>query len=209
MPHRSEPRFLVLHAVRVGVVREAPALAAAFGMEEAEVETELKGLAEDGLVTHRERPMPGWTPTPAGRTEHRRLAAEELEASGAGAVVDGTYRRFLVLNPELLEVCTAWQLRPEGEAQVLNDHSDASYDAEVVERLAAIDAGVQPLIEELAGQLERYQGYAPRLVGAVEKVRAKQHEWVTKPMIDSYHTVWMELHEDLMATLGIQRGEGT
>jgi hypothetical protein len=24
--------------------------------------------------------------------------------------------------------------------------------------------------------------------------------------VDSCHTVWMELHEDLMATLGIQRG---
>ena len=24
-------------------------------------------------------------------------------------------------------------------------------------------------------------------------------------MIDSYHTVWFELHEDLLATLGIER----
>jgi hypothetical protein len=25
-------------------------------------------------------------------------------------------------------------------------------------------------------------------------------------MIDSYHSVWFELHEDLLATLGIERG---
>ena len=30
-------------------------------------------------------------------------------------------------------------------------------------------------------------------------------EWFTKPVIDSYHTVWFELHEDLLATLGIER----
>jgi hypothetical protein len=26
-------------------------------------------------------------------------------------------------------------------------------------------------------------------------------------MIDSYHTVWFELHEDLLATLGRQRSQ--
>jgi hypothetical protein len=25
-------------------------------------------------------------------------------------------------------------------------------------------------------------------------------------MIPSYHTIWFELHEDLLATLGIERG---
>ena len=30
--------------------------------------------------------------------------------------------------------------------------------------------------------------------------------WVTRPRVDSCHTVWMELHEDLLATLGIDRG---
>jgi hypothetical protein len=32
-----------------------------------------------------------------------------------------------------------------------------------------------------------------------------QPEWFTKPVIDSYHTVWFELHEDLLCTLGIER----
>ena len=207
MAHRSEPRFLVLHAVRVRGLGEAAALAGAFGMDDAEVESELKGLAEDDLVIHREKPLPGWTCTPAGRTEHGRLVGVDLEASGARAAVDAAYRRFFGLNPELLAVCTAWQLRPEGDGQVPNDHSDAEYDAEVVGRLATVDAGVQPLVDELAGHLLRYEGYAPRLAAALARVRAGEHEWVTRPLIDSYHTVWMELHEDLMATLGIERGE--
>ena len=33
--------------------------------------------------------------------------------------------------------------------------------------------------------------------------------WVTRPRVDSCHTVWMELHEDLLATLGIDRGDET
>jgi hypothetical protein len=29
---------------------------------------------------------------------------------------------------------------------------------------------------------------------------------VDSPLIDSFHTVWFELHEHLLATLGIERG---
>ena len=31
-------------------------------------------------------------------------------------------------------------------------------------------------------------------------------DWFTKPMLPSYHTVWFEMHEDLLSTLGIERG---
>ena len=31
------------------------------------------------------------------------------------------------------------------------------------------------------------------------------HEWLTSPRIDSYHTVWMQLHEDLLLALGKNR----
>ena len=40
---------------------------------------------------------------------------------------------------------------------------------------------------------------------ALGKVQGGDHDWFTKPMIASYHTVWFELHEDLLATLGIER----
>jgi len=37
-------------------------------------------------------------------------------------------------------------------------------------------------------------------------VQGGDGEWFTKPTVDSYHTVWFELHENLLATLGIERG---
>ena len=37
-------------------------------------------------------------------------------------------------------------------------------------------------------------------------MRRGETDWLTKPIIDSYHTVWFELHEDLLATLGLERG---
>ena len=209
MAHRSEPRFLVLHGLRVKGFAGTADAAALAGLDGEAAEQLLRGLADEGLVRWKEGPLPPWSLTPDGRAEHQRSVSEELEAAGAKAVVDGAYQRFLVLNREVLEVCTAWQLRTDGGTQVPNDHSDAKHDRAVLERLEAVDGAAQQLIDELTGSLERFSAYGPRLRTALQRVQAGDGDWITKPTVDSYHTVWMELHEDLMATLGIQRGEGT
>ncbi|MBV8161068.1 MAG: hypothetical protein JO265_09110 [Acidimicrobiia bacterium] len=57
----------------------------------------------------------------------------------------------------------------------------------------------------LGSVLDRFGPYGQRLAAAVERVEAGDHDWFTKPLIDSYHTVWFELHEDLLSTLGKER----
>ncbi len=132
--------------------------------------------------------------------------ADELDASGHRALVQGCYDRFLGLNGQMLAVCTRWQVKDQ-DAQELNDHTDADYDAAVMAELAELDAGVQPICAELAAALPRFANYAPRFDLALDKLRAGELEWFTKPVMESYHTVWFELHEDLLATLGINRAD--
>jgi hypothetical protein len=63
---------------------------------------------------------------------------------------------------------------------------------------------------ELGDALERFGDYGKRFDLALGKVKNGERDWFAKPMIDSYHTIWFELHEDLLATLGIERSkEGT
>ena len=69
------------------------------------------------------------------------------------------------------------------------------------------DGVVQPICAELAGRLARFDGYGRRFSESLGRVVAGEVEWFTRPMIDSYHTVWFELHEDLLATLGIERAK--
>ena len=199
-------RLLVLHGVRLKGFAEAAAVAALWCLDDAAVDAELKGLADDELVQRREGRVSGWTLTPAGRAAHADLVAAELEAAGARPAVDGAYRRFLRLNPELLGACTAWQLRPTGSGQVVNDHTDRAYDAGVVHRLATVHDGCQPVLTDLAAALDRFGRYPERLANAVRRVQLGESEWFTKPLLDSYHTIWFELHEDLLSTLGLQRG---
>jgi hypothetical protein len=138
--------------------------------------------------------------------EHAHLLAAELDGAHARGGVDAAYRQFLLLNTRLLEVCTEWQLRDVDGVSTVNDHSDHAYDAAVIEQLADLHDEVEPICNDLAAALDRFAAYGPRLEHALQRVRSGDSDWFTKPMIPSYHTVWFEMHEDLLTTLGIERG---
>ena len=54
--------------------------------------------------------------------------------------------------------------------------------------------------------MPHFAPYRERLRSARRRVVDGEHDWFTSPRVDSYHTVWMELHEDLLAALGWERG---
>lgn len=149
--------------------------------------------------------LSGWSITSTGRERGEELLAEELDARGVRAGVVAHYEAFLVCNPELLAICTDWQVRSDAIAMELNDHRDDPYDAAVLERLTALHVRACSLLVGLEELLPRFEPYRRRLGTALDRARSGGVDWVTKPMIDSYHTVWFELHEDLLATLGRQR----
>jgi hypothetical protein len=201
--HPSDPRFLVLHGLRLKGFGEPDAVGAAVGLDAASVEGIVPALRDEGLVLRRDGRLSGWALTKEGRVEQQALATKELADLGVEAEVRAGYERFLGLNGDLLAVCTDWQVRGGG----INDHADAAYDGAVIGRLAAIEAGVQPILADLTAALDRFGGYGPRLAGAVAKVQGGDTEFFTKPIIDSFHTVWFELHEDLLTSLGLERSQ--
>jgi hypothetical protein len=206
MAHVSEPEFLVLHGLRLKGFAAPAVLAGLVELPDDDVEGELAKLQTGGLVQYREGRITGWSLTRAGRAHHAERCGDELASVGCRDVIDGSYRQFLEVNEPFLAVCTDWQLRGAADgAQVINDHGDANYDAAVVGRLRAIHTAVEPICADLTGALGRYAPYGPRLGEALGKIEAGQQEWFTGALIESYHTVWFELHEDLLATLGIPR----
>ncbi len=138
--------------------------------------------------------------SPAGR-----VAADAEFRAGADEhpVVANAYEHFLPRNVELIQVCHDWQVRP---GNVANDHADTTYDWGVIDRLAAIDDRAGPVVRRLGRDIAAFDGYRPRLRAARTQVEEGERDWFTSPRIDSYHTVWMELHEHLLVALGIERG---
>ena len=209
MSQPSDLRLLVLHGLRLKGVAHADVLAETVDLAVADVEGRMADLEAEGLVAPRSGALAGWSLTPAGRAEHARLVVAEVDATRTRATVARAYEAFRALNAGVLEACSRWQVRDIGGRPVLNDHGDPSYDARVVAHLARLQQRADPLCDDLAGALARYQTYGPRLRHAVDRVEAGDGDWFTKPMLPSYHTVWFELHADLLATLGLDRSVET
>jgi hypothetical protein len=146
--------------------------------------------------------------TPAGRALHEQVLAAQLDAA-ARAAVDGCYQRFLPLNADVLQLCTDWQIRVDGPSPLPNDHRDAAYDAAVVDRLRTVFAAARPLVDDLAAAVPRYALYGEGLAHAVEQIDGGDTDFLTNPRVRCFHTVWFELHEDLLATLGLDRATET
>lgn len=189
--------------LRTKGMAEADAVAHAAGLSEDQAAGVLHELGERGWARYRDgNRAKGWMLLGEGRAEAERLAAVEMEDSGQRLVVSELYEAFKVLDPELKQVCTDFQMRGD---QTLNDHTDPDYDAAVIARLAEINRRVQPIMASLTEALGRFGHYGPRLDFALSQVVGGDINWFTKPSLDSYHEVWFELHEDLLVTLGIDR----
>ena len=139
--------------------------------------------------------------TPQGReaadARGRLRAGSDDEAAARLA-----YDTFLPLNATLLQLATDWQVRP---GNVPNDHADRGYDWEVITRLEALDDQVGPVVRRLGRAVPRFGRYRERLRAARVRVTEGDDEWFASPKCDSYHAVWMRLHEDLLLALGIER----
>ncbi|HEX5365579.1 MAG TPA: hypothetical protein VFW63_02800 [Acidimicrobiales bacterium] len=203
----SDAHLLVLLGLRLKGAAGAATLAEHSGQPVGDVVAQLADLAERGLAVERLAAPVGWTLTPAGRATVDRAVAAEVDTAGARPAVADAYRRFVPLNATALETCSRWQVRDVGGRPVRNDHGDRRYDTRVIGDLAHLQRRADPLLDDLAAALPRYRGYGPRLRRAVRMVESGERDWFTGPSLPSYHTVWFELHEDLLATLGLDRSQ--
>ena len=117
------------------------------------------------------------------------------------------YQRFEVINRDLKQLITDWQTMELGGKRVANDHSNKSYDERVIARLGDLHERFEPILNKLCSGEPRLKVYRNKLGVALEKTEDGNTAWVSDAKLDSYHTVWFELHEDLLRILGHEREE--
>lgn len=170
------------------------------GMHRGAASTAQQALVDAGLAMAK---GPLLMPTPAGTA-----AVQDLVRLPAGGdeetVLRPLFERFLPVNHELREICSAWQLRPDGSP---NDHSDAVYDASVRDRLDEVDDAIGRILRRMAEVQPRLGHYRGDFTAALERFDDGDHSALTSPLWHSYHTVWMHLHQELLLLLGISRAE--
>lgn len=200
MSHPSTASFTTFHALRIKGFATVETLTDMVQLDEATVQGHLDQFAAAGQAQFREaRSL--WQLNPDGRAAHAVQMAADLEGLDVAAALGDAYHRFLVSNGEFKELCSSWQIR-DGDP---NDHADADYDAEVVAHLGALHDRAVPIIVELGDVLDRLSPYSVRLAASLARLRDGETNMFTGVMCGSYHDVWMELHEDLILTQGIDR----
>lgn len=170
------------------------------GMSRGEASAEQLSLAEAGLILIK---GPIMMATPAGTAMVSEILCLPADAPERERIM-ATFHRFLPVNRALRDLCTAWQVRPDGS---VNDHTDPNYDAEIRDRLDDIDGSIAPLLKRFAEDVPSLSGYRARLTESLVNLDEGDNAWLASPLMDSYHTVWMHLHQELLLTIGMSRQE--
>ncbi|GAB2680791.1 pyruvate, phosphate dikinase [Nocardia goodfellowii] len=176
------------------------AVAASLGLPEYETSCRCADFIDHGWCANTPA---GLRLTTAGREHVAALLDQERRHVDPDAMT-AIYEEFCGFNGELKDVITAWQMKDPGTP---NDHADSAYDAAVLSRLLGLHERVTPLVRWLGSIAPRLRPYPARFDRAVAKIEAGDHVWVARPIIDSYHTVWFELHEDLIGLCGLTRAD--
>ena len=183
--------FEVMHAVGVRGIAEADDLANGIGADVEAVTEGLEALAAAGFAARRDGRLRGWYLTESGKRHHATQAASRPEAADARMTTG--YEEFLTLNQPFKEVCTRWQLEDRP--------------ASCISELADLHGRVVDVLRSLAASSSRFGTYRDRFDAALARLVNGDEGAFTKPLTGSYHDIWMELHQDLLLTLGRPRSE--
>lgn len=191
--------MLVLHTLRILGSASADRAAAIFGLDPEWVAEHLLDSEAVGLV--RRTRWDGselWSLTERGKAANESSLKSECAAAGAVSLVEWALETFESVNGRFTAACTAWQLdeRPPG----------AGVPASLLQELSYCGARLAEVTSQLSTRLARFGVHQRRYDLALDQVRAGHSSWIDSPALPSLHLVWMGVHEDLLATLGRNRG---
>jgi pyruvate,orthophosphate dikinase len=191
----------LLMCLRIKGFGKAEAIGEAMGTSAEEVQGLLADLVARQLA---EETRVGYRLSPSGRTEADKAFGLERAGLDQGIFAQ-RYEEFSPINDAFKQLVTRWQMRAVGDRQVRNDHADAAYDKSVLEGFDPIHRDISDLIGTIATSASRIGGYKQRLDLALGKIRSGDVSYIAAPDRDSYHTVWFELHQDLIGLAGTTR----
>ncbi len=201
----SLDRETMLAAIAIKGFATTDALVEALSASQEQVGAAVGDLESDGLV----EPAAGALRlSDAGKSAWAALIARDRHGLGAGRG-DVLVDEFVTLDRRVKDIVTAWQMREIDGMQTLNDHADAAYDRDVLARLTALQADADAWLVPIAPTISRFATYRARLARAARQATDGDPRYVASPRVDSYHSIWFELHEDLILLAGRTRAEET
>ncbi|GAC1377197.1 MAG: hypothetical protein NVS2B12_30570 [Ktedonobacteraceae bacterium] len=193
----------LLVSLKIKGYAKPDALSSALCLSKQDIELLLVRLTDERLI---EQAKPGFKLTAEGQKAVQGIMTDERNRIKA-SVVQRLYERFDDINKRFKVLVVAWQMRSSDGRSVLNDHSDAAYDQALLTELDSINAEIALLVNELIPGIPRFVCYIARFQEALRRLHNGELRYMAAPLIDSYHTVWFELHEDLIFLANTTRAQ--
>jgi hypothetical protein len=194
----------LLHAVAIKKHADAAILVSSTGINEKAVSALLEHATASGRVATAQGKV---MLTPAGQMILQGQYGHHYAALRKEPNCKNAYENFEILNIQLKQIITDWQTVSVAGQNLVNDHGDTDYDQKVIGRMADTHERLEQPLAILSAQVRRLDIYWKRLCSALDKVEDGALEWVSDVRIDSYHTVWFEMHEDLLRIFDRERVE--
>lgn len=195
---------LVLHGLAIKKHADAAAVAKLIGLSVERVSAALADAVKRGRVAESQG---RYLLAPMARMALDGEYSKYYDGLRRDADFLAAYEGFEKINVDLKQLITDWQTLEVAGQRVPNDHSNKAHDERVIDRLGKLHERADKLFAKLAGGLPRLQIYRDHLLAALEKAEDGAIEWVSDARVDSYHTVWFELHEELLRLMGRVRVE--
>ena len=195
---------LVMHGLAIKKHATPEAVAGIVGLDVENVRAALGKLVEAKRVVEARGK---YLLAPAARMALDADYSQVYEDARANPDFAAGYDAFERLNGSLKQLITEWQTIDVRGQAVPNDHSDKGYDDKIIDRLGDLHEHAETALGRLAQALPRFSIYRDKLSAALEKAEDGATEWVSNAKIESYHTLWFELHEDLLRLMRRERQE--
>jgi DNA-binding transcriptional ArsR family regulator len=183
----------VLLGLRLKGRATADELAVSLGLPIDVVSGQLAALAEEHLAVERTSGRrPGWMLTGDGRERYDASLAEARTPEVVDRLTT-TYETFMQHNQPVKDLCAQWQ-----------GTEDDAVRFGILEDLADLHEQVAPSLASAGELVPRFGAYAQRLEASLDQA-ADDPRFVVSPVVDSFHTVWFECHEDYLLMLGRSR----
>jgi hypothetical protein len=195
---------LVMHGLAIKKHATPEAIAGILGLDPSHVREILVGLVGAGRAMDAQG---RYLLAPAARMALDSDYSRHYGELRANADFKAGYESFDRINGDLKTLITDWQTLEIGGERVPNDHSDSDYDDKIIDRLGALHERAEGALALLARAAPRMHIYSEKLRSALEKAEDGAIAWVSDARIESYHTLWFELHEDLLRLMGREREE--
>ena len=196
---------LTLHGLTLRQLANAEQLADILDLDEATVTSNLESAVADGQVI---AARGSYMITPAGRSHLDELYPTAFADERANAELVSTLADFEQgINKQMLKLMTSWQTITVDGTEQPNDHSYADHDAKVIDKLARLHERAETILAPFAGVDPLAKRFVSRLDAALQRVDQGDHDYVSNVRLDSYHTVWYQMHEHLLRMMGEERDE--